>query len=191
MKTALILFILVPFGILAQRNIGSEFHLSGNHPLVQRIGATFFGGGIGGNVIFRDSNTVSFKTGLEINYFHTWATLQTLSFKSGDYHTLVLSIPLMARFSFGNKKKGFFEVGTYVGIGSGKSDNSYSNYTQYESYSPGIVIAPAAGFGGHIRLSPKVDLFIKPEFALNLMDFYNRSFENAYLYVRFCVGIHL
>ena len=188
MKTTLIIFLFIPFGIRTQRNIGSEFHLSGNHPLIEGIGATFFGGGIGGNVIFRDTNTWGIKTGIEINYFHT---LKSLSYKSTNYHTTVLSLPVMVRFSAGKKNKRFFEMGAYVGVGAGKSE--VGKYSQYEPYRPGIVISPAISFGGRIFLSERIDLLLRPELGLTITDYHasDKVFETYYSYVRFCAGIHL
>lgn len=188
MKTILIILLFIPFGIRAQRNIGSEFHLSGNHPLIEGIGATFFGGGIGGNVIFRDTNTLGIKTGIEINYFHT---LQTLSYKSSNYHMIVWSLPVMVRFSAGKKHKRFFEMGAYVGIGSGKSE--VGKYAQYESYLPGVVLSPAISLGGRFSLSKRIDLLLRSELGLTLTDYHasDRVFDTSYSYVRFCAGIHL
>lgn len=188
MKTTLIILLFIPFGIRAQGNIGAEFHLSGNHPLIEGIGATFFGGGIGGNVIFRDTNTLGIKTGIEINYFHT---SQSLSYKSSNYHTIVLSLPVMVRFSAGKKNKLFFEMGTYVGIGSGKSE--VGKYSQYESYLPGLVISPAIGLGGRVSLSKRIDLLLRSELGLTLTDYHASYsvFDTSYSYVRFCAGIHL
>jgi hypothetical protein len=190
MKKALFI-LLVPFGVLAQRNIGSEFHLSGNHPLIKGIGAAFFGGGIGGNVIFRDTNIVGFKTGMEINYFHTWIT--TTLFSHGEYHTIAVSIPVMVRFSAGKKNKRFLEMGAYIGIGSGKSVVNDYPYSYYKPYRPGFAFTPAISFGGRISLSKRIDLLLRPELGLTVTDYHasDRVFETWYSYLRFCAGIHV
>lgn len=191
MKTTIVIFLFIPFGILAQRNTGFEFHLSGNHPLIEGIGATFFGGGVGGNVIFRDTNTLGIKTGMEINYFHTWQASQNLSSNHGDNHCVFVTIPAMIRFSAGKKNRRFFEMGVYIGIGSGKSE--MGKYSQYEPYSSGLVISPAISFGGRIFLSERIDLLLRPELGLTVTDYYasDRVFETWYSYVRFCAGIHV
>ena len=181
MKTALITLILVPFGILAQRNIGSEFHLSGNHPLIEGIGATFFGGGIGGNVIFRDTNIVGFKTGMEVNYFQTWvasAYQDKMSYRKNlHYRFAALTFPVFVRFNFGNRVRWFLEGGVYTGFGLGGNvtfSNIYypsapndptSVYQRSESCNSGLSITPAVGLGFRFPLSERIDFFFKPEFA--------------------------
>ncbi|WP_343634568.1 hypothetical protein [Fluviicola sp.] len=191
MRTCFIILIFIPFGTLAQRNIGSEFHLSGNHPLIEGIGASFFGGGIGGNVIFRDTNTFGIKTGVEINYFHTLRASQNLSYYHGDNHCVFVTIPAMIRFSTGKKNKRFFEMGAYVGIGSGKSE--MGKYSQFVPYSSGVVFTPAISFGGRISLSERIDLLLRPELGLTVTDYHasDRVFETWYSYARFCAGIHV
>lgn len=183
------ILLFIPFGMRAQAP-GLEFHGSVNYPIADQ---TFPGAGLGTNILFREEKLVNFKIGLEINYFHTWAETN-YGAKYGDHHYGVLSVPAMVRFTTGEKHKGFFEMGTYVGIGFGQSETGYYSFNQqYETYFPGVVITPAVGFGGRFSLSERIDLLLKPEFALTLTEFDldDRLFETNYFYARFCVGIHL
>lgn len=190
MKTILIILLLIPFAARVQTP-GLEFHASINYPIASQ---TFPGAGLGANVLFREEKLVNFKIGLEINYFHTWDKVYYGGL-NGDHHYGVLSVPAMVRFTTGEKHKGFFEMGTYVGIGFGQTETGYYSYNnpQYDTYFPGVVITPAIGLGGRFSLSERIDLLLKPEFALTMTEFdlNDRLFETYYLYARFCVGIHL
>ena len=198
MKTTIILIILIPFAVRSQAP-GLEFHASANYPITGEQG--YPGAGIGTNILFRENNLVNFKTGLELNYFHTWVEK---SYGPSKGHCLygVLSVPAMVRFTTKKSVKFFVEAGVYLGIGYGQKEASgngkgiygfSSASTGYESYFPGVVITPAAGLGGRFPLSERIDLILKPEFALTMTEFdiSDRAFEMWYGYVRFCAGIHL
>lgn len=198
MKSAIILIILIPFAARTQAP-GLEFHASANYPVIGEQG--FPGAGIGTNILFRENNLVNFKTGLELNYFHTWVE-KSYGPSKGDCHYGVLSVPAMVRFTSKKSVKFFAEAGVYVGIGYGQKEapgNVKGTYglssasQSYESYFPGVVITPAVGLGGRFPLSERIDLILKPEFALTVTEFdiSDRAFETWYYYVRFCVGIHL
>jgi hypothetical protein len=197
MKTTLIFILLTPFLTWTQVP-GWEFHASVNYPVTGEV--TFPGAGIGTNILFAENKTVNFKTGLEINYFHTWVE-KSYGGSKGDCHYGVLSVPAMVRFTSKKSVKIFVEAGVYLGIGYGQREASgnpkgiygLSSGSKYESYFPGVVITPAIGLGGRFPLSERIDLFLKPEFALTVTEFdlSARSFETWYYYARFCVGIHL
>lgn len=197
MKATLIFILFIPILIPAQAP-GLEFHASVNYPVT---GDAFPGAGIATNILFGENKTVNFKTGLELDYFHTWAE-KSYGGSKGDCHYGVLSVPAMVRFSSKKSVKFFAEAGVYLGIGYGqkeapgnvKGTYSLSSVSQrYESYFPGIVITPAVGLGGRFPLSERIDLILKPEFALTMTEFdlSDRAFETWYGYVRFCAGIHL
>ncbi len=199
MKTTFLLILLSPLLSCAQTP-GLEFHASVNYPLG---GDAFPGAGIATNIIFRENNLVNFKTGLEINYFHTREE-QSYGGSKGDCQYGVFSVPAMVRFTFGDKFKVVVESGIYLGIGYGQIEapKNYKglygvslapNVKRYESYFPGVVITPAIGLGGRFPLSERIDLFLKPEFALTVTQFdvQEMSFETWYYYARFCAGIHL
>lgn len=197
MKTIFIIISLIPFAAWTQAP-GWEFHASVNYPVT---GDAFPGAGIGTNILFGENKTVNFKTGLELDYFHTWAE-KSYGGSKGDCHYGVLSVPAMVRFSSKKSVKFFAEAGIYVGIGYGQKEapgNVKGTYglssasQSYESYFPGVVITPAAGLGGRFPLSERIDLILKPEFALTMTEFdlSDRAFETWYGYVRFCAGIHL
>ncbi|WP_343634569.1 hypothetical protein [Fluviicola sp.] len=192
MKTALILLILIPFASQTQVP-GFEFHGSVNQPLSGE--RTFFGAGVGANILFRETKRVNFKTGIEGNFFHTW---EANAFKGKNAHHQygVISVPAMVRFTFGEKSKLFVESGVYLGIGYGETRTDYYTFYgsyRYEDYFPGLVITPALGLGGRFSFSERMDLFLKPEFAFTVTEFdpYPISFGTSYFYARFCAGIHL
>jgi hypothetical protein len=198
MKSAIILIILIPFAGRAQAP-GLEFHASVNYPVTGEI--AFTGAGIGTNILFGENKTVNFKTGLELNYFHTWVE-KSYGPSKGDCHYGVLSVPAMVRFTSKKSVKIFAEIGIYLGIGYGQKQapgdvkgvyGSSSTSKRYESYFPGLVITPAIGLGGRFPLSERIDLILKPEFVFTMTEFdiSDRAFETWYGYVRFCAGIHL
>ncbi|WP_341907746.1 hypothetical protein [Fluviicola taffensis] len=187
---------------------GWEFHASVNHPISAKEGVrTFYGGGIGVNVIFKDTNRVSFKTGIELNYFHTWdAWLNSGNFSNQTnihYQYSVLSIPALVRFNFGNELNFLVEFGAYLGFSVGGemrsdyfSNDPFSNESvngfKHENYTPGLSITPAIGFGTRLPLSNRLELLLKPEIAFTKNENYGEdSFNKHYFYARFCAGIHL
>jgi hypothetical protein len=198
MKTIFIFISLIPFAARTQAP-GWEFHASVNYPVTGEI--AFPGAGIGTNILFGENKTVNFKTGLELNYFHTWVE-KSYGPSKGDCHYGVLSVPAMVRFSSKKSVKFFVEAGVYLGIGYGQKEapgnvkgvyGSSSASKRYESYFPGLVITPAIGLGGRFPLSERIDLILKPEFAFTVTEFdlSDRAFQTWYGYVRFCAGIHL
>nr|WP_294857979.1 hypothetical protein [uncultured Fluviicola sp.] len=176
----LILLVLIPFGARTQ-GPGFEFYYSVNHPLSSKEDRTFFGGGIGASVVFRDTKVFNFRTGTEVNYFHTWdesAYDGKMSYRRDlHYQYVVLSVPAFARLTFGDRFKWFLEAGAYVGIclggnvqytriSYGPSPNMSSTQENTESYRTGLSITPAASFGVRFPLSERIDFFLKPEFAV-------------------------
>ena len=214
MKKAFIILLLIPFGSWTQSNTGFEFHASVNHPLAT---SAFLGGGIGANVLFRDTCIFNLKTGLEVNYFHTWDEQIYAGHGSSRtdlyYKYAVVSIPAFARLTFGNRVKFFLEAGAYLGFcadgrvrytsaSSGSFPGDYSVTTQQNTYNPGFFLIPAAAIGIRFPISERLDLFIKPEFAFvqNLRFSGNQTgagyggdydFNYQYTYLRLCVGLHL
>jgi hypothetical protein len=223
MKSILILIILLPLGAYTQKP-GFEFHSSVNHPLSSKEDRTFYGAGIGTNILFRDTCVFNFKTGIEVNYFHTWDESaygsKMWSRENVHYQYVVLSLPVFARLTFGDRFKLFLEAGAYLGIClDGQSKFSTTSHGMYpgdlsitkpttNGYNTGLSITPAVSLGLRLPLSKHMDLVLKPEFAFvknNLQDadlfsdkkknspYYGGSqdFNFSYMYVRFCVGIHL
>lgn len=183
-----------------RNTIGWEFHGSANLPF--RAERTFLGTGIGVNVLFKDTGLVSFKTGLEVNYFHTWDEyLDAGKFsnqRNVHYQYALLSLPAIVRFSMGKKVKLLAEFGGYLGVSLGgemRSDytsydslsNSQFNEIKRESYFPGLSFTPMVSVGGRFPLSERIDLLLKPECAFVLSEEINAR----YFYARFCIGIHL
>nr|WP_294857977.1 hypothetical protein [uncultured Fluviicola sp.] len=213
MKSLLLILLLVFISLKIQaqdrlRDIrGWEFHASVNHPISNKPGVrTFYGGGVGVNVIFKDTSRVCFKTGVEFNYFHTWDSwLYSGHFSNQTnihYQYANLSIPAIVRFNRGDEFKLFLEFGAYLGISlGGEMRSTYSTYDplsnysfngfKRENYSPGLSFTPMLGFGTRLPLSERVDLVLKPEFAFILNQENSESFNRHYFYARFCVGIHL
>jgi hypothetical protein len=214
MKSRLLVSFLVFISLITQaqnreRDIpGWEFHASVNHPISTKGGVrTFYGGGIGVNVIFKDTNRVSFKTGLELNYFHTWDSwLYSGHFSNQTnihYQYAGLSIPALVRINFGNELNFLVEFGAYLGFSlGGEMRSNYFSYDpfssessngfKYEKYVPGLSITPAIGFGTRLPLSNRLELLLKPELAfVKNANYGEDSFNNHFFYARFCAGIHL
>lgn len=218
MKHLLITFSLIAFGSRVQAQPGLEMHYSVNRTFGHSETNTYYGGGIGANVLFRDTSVFNFKTGLEVNYFHTWDgsvySSHTTSRNDLHYRYAIVSFPAFARLTFGNRVKLFLEAGTYLGFCvAGKVRYTYTSYPtspgqptitseQNDSYNTGLFLSPAVGMGLRFRLSECLDLFIKPEFAFakNIRFSGNQvgsgyggdyDFNYSYLYARLCVGLHL
>ncbi len=221
MKQFLIILALIFSGFSVQaQQLGLEMHYSVNRTFGHSAVNTYYGGGIGANVLFRDTSIFNIKTGLELNYFHTWDgsiyTSQMWTRKDLHYRYLVVSIPAFVRFTFGKRVKVFFEGGAYLGFSpTGKvrfTNVSYGSYpgdptTTTEGsdfYSTGVSISPAGGIGVRFPLSERLDLFLKPEFAFvknKLLGGQSNGygsgyggdydFNNRYTYLRLCAGLHL
>ena len=219
MKQLLISFSLITCGSWVQAQPGLEFHSSVNRPLSHSESNTYYGGGIGANVLFRDTSVFNIKTGLEVNYFHTWDDRiypsKTSSTRDLHYRYAVVSIPAFLRLTFGNRFKMFIEGGTYLGVSpGGKVRYTYTSYSMYfgqpsvkseknENYNTGLSISPAIGLGARFSLSERLDIFLKAEVAFVVKNkrFYGGTigsnyggyydFNYRYNYLRLCVGIHL
>lgn len=190
-----------------------EFHLSANHPIWNNSEDwTFFGGGFGANLVFRDTNTLSFKTGFETNFFHTWNRSVSLSHFSGKsdvhYRFYNLSIPLMLRLHVGERVKFFLEAGGYLGIPlAGNMTSKYHvtpsspgdagiNETRTEKFSGYFSVSPAVSLGLIFPLTQQLDLYLKPEFVFQKnfgVQVYGSGsdFNDHFRYIRLCLGIRL
>lgn len=181
MKILIVFIILLPF-ISRTQDVGAEFHYSVNHPLASESGRTFFGAGIGGNVLFRDSRILNLKLGLEGNFFHTWDqgvySGKMSSMRNLHYQYVIVSVPAFMRLTFGERFKVFLEGGasiggcvggkvlyTYVSYGSSPGDPTTTT-TKRNSYNIGITISPAVALGFTFPVSEQMDVFLKPEVAL-------------------------
>ena len=220
MKSLLITFSFITFGLVAQAQPGLEMHYSANRTFGHSEANTYYGGGIGANVLFRDTAILNFKVGLELNYFHTWDdgiyTSKMSTRKDLHYRYLVVSIPAFVRLTFGKRVKVFLEGGGYLGLSPGGkvryTDINYSSYpgdptTETEGsdfYSTGVSISPAIAMGIRFPLMDRLDLFLKPEFAFvrsRLLRLQSNGYGNGYggdydfnyryTYLRLCLGIHL
>jgi hypothetical protein len=206
-------FIGIHSGVCAQDRIPVfELHVSANHPLKnEQTDRTFFGGGFGGDLVFRDAHTFSIKTGLEANFFHTWNKSVYMGHMDGksdvNYHFWNLSIPVMLRLHAGNKVKLFLEAGAYLGIplfgnttSIYHSDPSYPgdvaiNEERSERFEGYVSVSPAVSLGLIFPVSPRVDLYVRPEFLFqknfNVYDGPVSDFNARFRYVRLCVGMRI
>lgn len=196
----------------AQRIPTFELHFSANHPLSGSSGEhTFYGGGFGVNLVFRDAEVVSLKTGLEANFFHTWNKSayvgKMASSTDVHYHFWNASIPLMLRVHAGERVKFFVEAGVYLGIPvTGYMTSNYYTYPMYpgddnsvelrrEAFEGYFSVSPAVSFGVIFPVSQRIDLFLKPEMAIqrnfNVYDGPIEDFNERFLYVRGCVGMRI
>lgn len=189
-----------------------ELHVSGNHPLENEPkDRTFYGGGLGVNLVFMDDRVLSFKTGLEANFFHTWNKSayvgKMASSTNVHYNYWNLSIPALFRLNVGQKVKFFIEAGGYLGIPLAGSSTSKYYLTPM---SPGVVNVPemrkeqyeghmsvsaAAALGGIFPVSQRVDLILKPEFLfrknIRIQDSPVSDFNNRFSYFRLCFGMRI
>ena len=191
-----------------------ELHFSANHPLENAsTDRTFYGGGLGANLVFMDQRPLSLKTGLEANFFHTWNRSSysgKMSSKSNvHYHFWNISIPLMLRLHIGKKVKFFLEAGTYLGIPvAGNSTFKYNSHGMYpgsaiinevrtEKFEGYFSVSPAASVGVILPVSQRLDLYLKPEFVFqknfNVNDVYGPGgdFNEKFRYIRLCLGLRI
>lgn len=189
-----------------------ELHFSANHPLKNvETDRTFYGGGFGANIIFMDKHTLSFKTGLETNFFHTWNkgayVGKMASSTNVHYNYWNLFIPLILRLHVGERVKFFVEAGGYLGIPLfGNTASKYYSYPMYqgdvsinetrvEQYEGYFSLSPAVSLGGIFPVSQRVNLILKPEFLFqknfNVYDGPSYDFNQKFYYVRLCLGIHI
>lgn len=189
-----------------------ELHVSGNHPLESEPGdRTFYGGGWGANVLFGDAHTVSFKTGLEANFFHTWNpgayVGKMASSTNVHYNYWNLNIPVMLRLNMGRKIRFFVEAGGYLGIPlGGNSTSKFYSYPMYpgemkepevrkEPYEGLFSLSAAAALGGIFPISRRADLILKPELvfrkSLGVQDYPVRDFNDRFSYFRLCLGMRI
>lgn len=209
----LVVFCTVYSRIYAQPKIPTfELHFSANHPLSSNSDdRTFYGGGFGANLVFRDNKTLSFKTGFEANFFHTWNKSVYLGHTSGEsnvhYNLWNLSIPVLLRLNAGQRAKIFLEAGAYLGIpltGSTTSmyhlDATYPggtsvNELRKEKVEGYFSVSPAVSLGGIFPVSERMDLLLKPELLFQknfgVYDGPSNDFNERFLYIRLCLGIRI
>lgn len=207
-------FIGMHTSVYAQPKIPTfELHFSANRPLNNNSeDQTFFGGGFGANLVFRDAHVLSFKTGFEANFFHTWNESVTLSHMSGKsnvhYNFWNLSIPVLLRLNVGQKVKFFLEAGVYLGIPLiGNTTSRYHSYSSYpggsnvneirtEKFEGYFSLSPAVSLGVIFPVSQRIDLFLKPEFLFQKnfhVEVYGpgSDFNDHFRYIRLCLGIRI
>lgn len=210
---ALCLFALIGIHSHAQSGIPTfELHISGNHPLEnEESDRTFYGGGLGANLVFNDAGIASFKTGLEANFFHTWNKSayvgKMASATNVHYNYWNLSIPAMLRLNVGHQVKFFVEAGGYLGIPlAGNRTSRYYTTPMYpgdvhvpetrkDAYEGPVSFSSAATVGGIFPLSRRVDLILRPEFVfcrnIRAPDSSVTDFNNRFNYFRVCAGIRI
>lgn len=174
------------------KNLFNEFHASVNHG----IGDGSFGGGLAVNHVFHPEKTVSFRTGLDFQYFSELSYSEPPSHIGTPYDYYCsyvdLTIPLIMRI---NIKWVFIELGGNLVAGiAGQKRGILTYYSQplmetttKDSWNPGFSIGPLMGVGARIPFNEKVDLLIRPDVGASIS--LDREFGN--LYGRLCVGIHL
>lgn len=218
MKKLTVLFLVGFIGthstLCAQQRIPVfELHFSANHPLSGKSeNRTFYGGGFGVNLVFRDERKFSFKTGFETNFFHTWNKSVYMSHFSGKsnvhYNFWNLSIPVLLRLNVGQEVKFFLEGGAYLGIPlAGNTTSKYHSYSSYpggtnvneirtEKFEGYFSVSPAVSLGVIFPVSQRVDLYLKPEFLFQKnfnVDVYGpgSDFNDHFRYIRLCLGIRI
>ncbi|WP_343634573.1 hypothetical protein [Fluviicola sp.] len=199
MKIALFLVVLVlSFFCSAQekeqplKNLFNEYYISVNHG----IGDGSFGGGLGLNHVFHPDKIVSFRTGLDFQYFSEMSYSEQPSHFGSPYDYYCsyvdLTVPIVMRI---NIKWVFIELGGNLAVGiAGQKRGVLSDYSQplletttKDSWNPGFSVGPVLGIGARIPMNEKLDLLIRPDVGASIS--LDREFGN--LYGRLCVGIHL
>ena len=170
----------------------NEFHTSINHG----IGDGSFGAGLGVNHVFNPDKVVSFRTGLDFQFFSDQRYSDPPSHFGSPYDYYCsyvdLSIPFIMRI---NIKWVFMELGGNLVAGiAGQKRGILTYYSQplpetttADSWNPGFSVGPLVGIGARIPLTEKLDLLIRPDVGASIS--LDRQFGN--LYGRLCVGIHL
>jgi hypothetical protein len=174
------------------KNLFNEFHISVNHG----IGDGSFGGGLGVNHVFHPDKVISFRTGLDFQYFSNQTYSNPPSHFGSPYYYYCsyvdLTIPLIMRI---NIKWVFIELGGNLGVGiTGQKRGVLTDYSQplletttNDSWNPGVSVGPMFGIGARIPLSEKLDLLIRPDVGASIS--LDQEFGN--LYGRLCVGVRL
>lgn len=175
------------------KDLFNEFHVSVNHG----IGDGSFGGGLGVNHVFNPDKVVSFRTGLDFQFFSDQRYSDPPSHFGSPYDYYCsyvdVTIPFIMRI---NIKWVFIELGGNLVAGiagekRGVLKDTYSNATfdatSKDSWNPGFSVGPLVGIGTRIPLTEKLDLLIRPDVGASIS--LDREFGN--LYGRLCVGIHL
>lgn len=174
------------------RNLFNEYHASVNHG----IGDGSFGGGVGVNHVFHPDKVISFRTGLDFQFFsgQTYSNPPSHFGSPYDYYCsyVDLSIPFIMRI---NIKWVFIELGGNLVAGiAGQKRGILTYYSQplpetttKDSWNPGFSVGPLLGIGARIPINEKLDLLIRPDVGANIS--LDQEFGN--LYGRLCVGLHL
>ena len=176
------------------KKLFNEFHVSVNHSL----GNGFFGGGLGANHVFRPDKVFSFRTGLDLQFFHTWGNSGDPSHYSSTkdirWAYADLTIPIVMRF---NIKYVLIELGGNLGVGiAGQQRATVTTYSDYQPsveiktkdfWNSGFSVGPVFGIGTLIPLNEKLDLLIRPDIGASVH--FQQEFLNVY--GRLCIGIHL
>jgi hypothetical protein len=174
------------------RNLFNEYHASVNHG----IGDGSFGGGVGVNHVFNPDKVISFRTGLDFQFFssQTYSNPPSHFGSPYDYYCsyVDLSIPFIMRI---NIKWVFIELGGNLVAGiAGQKRGILTYYSQplpetttKDSWNPGFSVGPLLGIGARIPINEKLDLLIRPDVGANIS--LDQEFGN--LYGRLCVGLHL
>ncbi len=174
------------------RNLFNEYHVSVNHG----IGDGSFGGGLGVNHVFHPDKVISFRTGLDFQFFsdQTYSNPPSHFGSPYDYYCsyVDLTIPFIMRI---NIKWVFMELGGNLVAGiAGQKRGILKDYspplketTTKDSWNPGFSVGPVLGIGARIPLTEKLDLLVRPDVGASIS--LDREFGN--LYGRLCVGIHL
>lgn len=199
MRIVLFIFLVVTFqDAYAQEKeqplnkLFNEFHSSVNHG----IGDGSFGGGLGVNHVFHPDKVISFRTGLDFQFFsdQTYSNPPSHFGSPYDYYCsyVDLTIPFIMRI---NIKWVFIELGGNLVAGiAGQKRGILTYYSQplletttKDSWNPGFSVGPVLGIGTRIPLTEKLDLLMRPDVGASIS--LNREFGN--LYGRLCIGLHL
>lgn len=164
------------------------------------------GGGLGVYRVWRNDKIVNIVHGFEYNYSSqtkakVYEGSQWAYYENVKYNMHNISIPVMARFTFGERTKLFAEAGMFMEFGLGSK--RVGDYRTNDADGDELVVpikeeanikyfnyGPSLGFGTRIPVKG-VDLLIKLDYKFGIPDLYKYD-ENIYnRYLRFSFGVNL
>lgn len=174
----------------------NEYYVSVNHGIASS--RTFFGAGLGASHVFQPQNVITFRTGVDLQFFHAWASSGAPAHYSSVqniHRTFIdLTIPLVIRL---NIKMVFIEFGGNLGCGmAGWERHTQSNFPpnqpvsqteQKQAWNPRLSAGGTGGVGVLIPLNEKLELLVRSDFGASA--YFQREYSNVY--ARLCIGIHI
>jgi hypothetical protein len=185
----------------------NEFTASINMTTVQNDNTSNgIGGGLGIYRSWRNNKIVNIVHGLEYNYSsqtkdRVYEGSSYAYYDNVKYKMHNISVPVLVRFSFGEKTKLFVETGGFMEFGLGSKREGVYKTTNQDGAPLDINVKEdanlkyfnygfSAGFGARIPVS-KVDLLIKLDYKFGIPDLYTYDEKIYNRYLRLSFGVNL